>query len=136
MREKVRTEEAKKSRNNVLQKGDSADPTAGVSKEDLEMLQQNRELEGAVRVGRGAEGTAADAKVNLQHQSDQSYRLNQQIIEMRNRDVKHSDDLLNEINYNRRRNLGILYCIGLFLYLGGLYIVWSNLDAHGLAGNS
>ena len=67
MREKVRTEEAKKSRNNVLQKGDSADPTGGVSKEDLEMLQQNRELEGAVRVGRGAEGTAADAKVNMQH---------------------------------------------------------------------
>ena len=65
MREKVRTEEAKKSRNDVLQKGDSGDPNNHVSKEDLELLQQNRELEGAVRQGRGADGTARDAKVNL-----------------------------------------------------------------------
>ena len=39
MREKVRTEEAKRSRNDVLQRGDSADPSGHVSKEDMEMLQ-------------------------------------------------------------------------------------------------
>ena len=52
---------------------------------------------------------------------------------MRQRDIKQSDALLEEIQYNRRKNLGILYAIGGFLYLGGCYIVYSNLDAHGLS---
>ena len=41
-------------------------------------------------MGRGAEGSAADTRVNLQHQSDQAYRLNQQVLEMGKRDIGHS----------------------------------------------
>ena len=90
MRQKVRSEEQRGARNNIRGEEDSIEQTAKLSRDDIEMLQQNRELAGAVRVGRGAEGSAADTRVNLQHQSDQAYRLNQQVLEMGKRDIGHS----------------------------------------------
>ena len=68
MRQKVRSEEQKYARDNVRGGGlESGEPSTQLSRDELELLQQNRDLAGAVRVGRGAEGSAADTRVNLQH---------------------------------------------------------------------
>ena len=62
-----------------------------------EVVQHNKMLQDAVRVGHENEDLAIGTKVNLQGQTDQSKRINDMLIEMQDRDIKESDNLLGQI---------------------------------------
>ena len=79
-------------------------------------------------MGKETEDVAISTKINLQGQTEQTMRINQQVIEMRNRDIRSGDKLLDEIENTRRKNICILGCIIGMLVLAILYIIWSNLD--------
>ena len=52
------------------------------------------------------------------------------MIDLRNKDLRAGDKLLDEIEHTRRKNLCILFSVSLMLFLAFVYIIWSNLDKH------
>ena len=87
--------------------------------------------------GKESEDIAISTKINLQGQTEQTMRINQNVIDLRNRDVRGGDKLLTDIENVRRKNLCILYSIGTMLCLAIVYIIWSNYNRHfGSASNN
>ena len=73
---------------------------------------------------------AVSTKVNLAAQTDQAMRIHQNSIDLRNRDVRSGDKLLDDIENVRRRNICILVSIGCMLFLAVVYIIYSNVNKH------
>ena len=83
-----------------------------------------------MRQGKESEEVAVSTKVNLAAQTDQTMRIHNGSIELRNRDVRGGDKLLTEIENVRRRNICILVSIGCMLFLAVIYIIYSNVNKH------
>ena len=101
-----------------------------LSRQERELLVQNDQLNRAARQGKHTEDVAISTKVNLAGQTDQVMRINQQVVELRNKDIKGGNKLVDDIEHVRRKNLCILFSIGTMLVLALLYIIWSNLNKH------
>ena len=80
-------------------------------------------LKGAVQVGHETQDVAIGAKVNLYGQREQALRINNQLIEMQDLDIKESDNLLGEIQRSRRKNKGLLCCVSTMLIVVFVYII-------------
>ena len=55
-------------------------------------------------------------------------RINQNVIDLRNRDVRQGGKLVSDIDNVRRKNICILVSIGLMLFLAIVYIIYSNIN--------
>ena len=90
----------------------------------------NDSLNRAMRQGRESEEVAITTKVNLSAQTETTMRIHTNTIELRNRDVRQGNKLLDDIENVRRRNICILVSIGCMLFLAVVYIIYSNVNKH------
>ena len=65
----------------------------------------NDSLNRAMRQGKESEEIAISTKVNLAAQTDTAMRVHSNAIDLRNRDVRAGDKLLDDIENVRRRNI-------------------------------
>ena len=121
----------------MLEGGDSSGLNNGMeeskkhlSRQEREILVANDALGRAARQGAETEDLAISTKVNLQGQTDQTFRIEKNVTDLRNRDVRHGDKILTDIENVRRKNLCILFSIFTMLFLALFYIIWSNYNKH------
>ena len=74
-------------------------------------------------MGHDAEDVAIGTKVNLQGQTAQVIRINEQVIEMRDTNIKESDALLGSIQEGRRKNKRLLCCVVTMMSLACTYVI-------------
>ena len=74
---------------------------AFIDQRDIILHRQNKQLEDAIAVGREAEQQAIDIKVNLEAQTAKTMKINDNLVQMRENDLKQAEQTANKIEENR-----------------------------------
>ena len=73
---------------------------------------------------------AVTTKSNLRLQTDKTQKIHDGITNLRNQEVQESQNLLDDLNNSRKRNLAIICLVVTMLFLGLSWIVYTNLHKH------